>query len=168
MNGRELEATRQKLRSYYGNRCWVCTLSGNDYPLEVDHWDGNPDNNNWWNKHLLCKPMPEAGCHYIKHHPLVKGKEGLTFSLSLHHSSCATPSTPLSDLHCHLPLSHLLCLATPAASSPFRLLPLPEPRPLVSCGTCPHHSRRGSTCTTSSLSLARVTRSLGRLTSIRP
>jgi len=79
MSGRELEAIRQKLIALYDNRCWICTRSGKYYPLDVDHWDNNPNNNDWWNKHLLCR-----SCNTIKDHPLRKSGEELTFSLSPH------------------------------------------------------------------------------------
>lgn len=64
MSGQQLEFIRKRLIAHYGNWCWVCTLSGNQNPLDVDHWDNNSSNNDWHNLHILC-----CSCNTMKDHP---------------------------------------------------------------------------------------------------
>lgn len=64
-----------------GNRCELCGLTewyGNPAPIEIDHIDGNSDNNCKENLRLLC-----ANCHYLT--PTHAGKNAKRFKTNRAH-----------------------------------------------------------------------------------
>jgi 5-methylcytosine-specific restriction endonuclease McrA len=67
------KARKMRLLKEHGASCWSCENSmwmGKPIPLELEHIDGNPDNNTRENLKILC-----SNCHALT--PTYKGKNKL-------------------------------------------------------------------------------------------